>query len=39
VLADAGVTTIGGAVRLQVEDVTSLGSDVRVTAALPRDGG
>jgi diaminohydroxyphosphoribosylaminopyrimidine deaminase/5-amino-6-(5-phosphoribosylamino)uracil reductase len=39
VLADAGVTTISGAVRLQVEDVTSLAGDVRVTAAVPRDGG
>jgi diaminohydroxyphosphoribosylaminopyrimidine deaminase / 5-amino-6-(5-phosphoribosylamino)uracil reductase len=38
VLADAGVTTIAGAVRLQLDDVTPIGADVRVTATLSRDG-
>jgi diaminohydroxyphosphoribosylaminopyrimidine deaminase / 5-amino-6-(5-phosphoribosylamino)uracil reductase len=31
VLADAGVPTIGAAVRLEICDVTQLGADVRIT--------
>ncbi|MDQ1704246.1 MAG: diaminohydroxyphosphoribosylaminopyrimidine deaminase, partial [Frankiaceae bacterium] len=38
VLADAGVTTIGAAIRLHVEDVSRLGADVRIIARLDRDG-
>jgi diaminohydroxyphosphoribosylaminopyrimidine deaminase/5-amino-6-(5-phosphoribosylamino)uracil reductase len=33
-LADAGVTTIGEALRLDVDDVTELGGDLRVIAHL-----
>ena len=39
VLADAGVATIGSAIRLVVRDVTSVGADVRITADLDRAGG
>jgi diaminohydroxyphosphoribosylaminopyrimidine deaminase/5-amino-6-(5-phosphoribosylamino)uracil reductase len=39
VLADAGIATIGGAVRLTVRDVASIGADVRITADLEREGG
>jgi diaminohydroxyphosphoribosylaminopyrimidine deaminase/5-amino-6-(5-phosphoribosylamino)uracil reductase len=38
VLADAGVPTISAAVRLSVTDVSSLGDDVRITAAVNRGG-
>ena len=35
-LADAGVTTIAGAIRMSVTDVTQVGPDVRITAAVDR---
>ncbi len=35
-LADTGITTIGGALRLQLDDVHRLGPDVRVSALVPR---
>lgn len=38
VLADAGIPTISAAVRLAVRDVSLVGADVRVTAALERSG-
>ena len=38
VLGSAGVTTIGEAVRLEVETVTQVGADVRVDAVLSREG-
>ena len=38
VLSDAGIPTIGAAVRLGVRDVTQVGDDVRITAALERTG-
>jgi diaminohydroxyphosphoribosylaminopyrimidine deaminase/5-amino-6-(5-phosphoribosylamino)uracil reductase len=31
-LADAGVTTVSRAVRLDIDDVTRVGSDLRITA-------
>jgi len=37
VLSDAGITTIAQAMRLRVEDVTSVGDDVRVTAVVERE--
>jgi diaminohydroxyphosphoribosylaminopyrimidine deaminase/5-amino-6-(5-phosphoribosylamino)uracil reductase len=37
VLDDAGITTIADAARLQVEDVTTIGVDVRITAVLSRE--
>jgi diaminohydroxyphosphoribosylaminopyrimidine deaminase / 5-amino-6-(5-phosphoribosylamino)uracil reductase len=39
VLADAGVSSIGNAVRLTVRDVTPIGADVRITADLDRAAG
>ncbi|HET6816014.1 MAG TPA: bifunctional diaminohydroxyphosphoribosylaminopyrimidine deaminase/5-amino-6-(5-phosphoribosylamino)uracil reductase RibD [Mycobacteriales bacterium] len=38
VLGAAGVTTIGEAVRLDVQDVTQVGVDVRIDAVLTREG-
>ena len=38
VLDDAGVPTISAAVRLSVADVTAVGEDIRVTAAVNRGG-
>jgi diaminohydroxyphosphoribosylaminopyrimidine deaminase/5-amino-6-(5-phosphoribosylamino)uracil reductase len=38
VLAEAGVGTIGAAVRLEIRDVVRLGPDVRVTTDVRRDG-
>jgi diaminohydroxyphosphoribosylaminopyrimidine deaminase/5-amino-6-(5-phosphoribosylamino)uracil reductase len=34
VLADAGINTIAGALRLRVDDVSRIGADVRITAGL-----
>jgi len=36
VLADAGVTTIAGALPLEVRDVSRVGADVRITATTTR---
>jgi diaminohydroxyphosphoribosylaminopyrimidine deaminase/5-amino-6-(5-phosphoribosylamino)uracil reductase len=38
VLADAGVSTIASALRLELQDVTRVGPDVRVTAVPAREG-
>jgi diaminohydroxyphosphoribosylaminopyrimidine deaminase/5-amino-6-(5-phosphoribosylamino)uracil reductase len=38
VLADAGVGTIGAAVRLTIDDVTQFGPDVRVISSVVREG-
>jgi diaminohydroxyphosphoribosylaminopyrimidine deaminase/5-amino-6-(5-phosphoribosylamino)uracil reductase len=38
-LADAGVTTIDRAVRLRLTDVSQIGDDVRISAAVERRGG
>jgi diaminohydroxyphosphoribosylaminopyrimidine deaminase/5-amino-6-(5-phosphoribosylamino)uracil reductase len=38
VLADAGVTTLAGALRLRLDDVRQLGDDVRVVATVDREG-
>ena len=39
VLADAGVTTLAGALRLRLDDVRRLGDDVRVEATVDREVG
>jgi diaminohydroxyphosphoribosylaminopyrimidine deaminase/5-amino-6-(5-phosphoribosylamino)uracil reductase len=38
VLGPAGVATIGSAVRLRIRDIAAVGADVRITAALEREG-
>ena len=38
VLGPAGISTIGGALRLRTQDVTRLGDDVRITARVLRGG-